>query len=89
MSLKNQSVVTKLVPTTQPDTVDGNGFVLLLDFPRDVYWKIVEVSAKEHKHPDEFAAEWITEKIQKLIQAETPAVKKRRRPSKEKTNGTI
>ena len=80
MSLKNQSVVTKLVPTTQPDTVDGNGFVLLLDFPRDVYWKIVEVSAKEHKHPDEFAAEWITEKIQKLIQAETPAVKKRGRP---------
>jgi len=84
MSLKNQSVVTKLIPTTQPDTIDGNGFVLLLDFPRDIYWKIVEVSAKEHKHPDEFAAEWIIEKIQKVIQSETTSTSKRRTSSNKK-----
>ena len=75
-----------MVPTLSSDSIDGSGCTLLLDLPKDVYWKIVEVSAKEQKHPDEKTAEWLTEKIQKLIQAETPTVKKRGRPSKEKTN---
>ena len=88
MSVKtNQSIVNQLVPTLSSDSIDGSGCTLLLDLPKEVYWKIVEVSAKEQKHPDEKTAEWLTEKIQKLIQAETPTVKKRGRPSKEKTNG--
>ena len=69
MSVKtNQSIVNQLVPTLSSDSIDGSGCTLLLDLPKDVYWKIVEVSAKEQKHPDEKTAEWLTEKIQKLIQ---------------------
>ncbi len=54
MSVKtNQSIVNQLVPTLSSDSIDGSGCTLLLDLPKDVYWKIVEVSAKEQKHPDE------------------------------------
>ena len=48
MSVKtNQSIVNQLVPTLSSDSIDGSGCTLLLDLPKDVYWKIVEVSAKD------------------------------------------
>lgn len=78
MSVKtNQSIVNQLVPTLSSDSIDGSGCTLLLDLPKDVYWKIVEVSAKEQKHPDEKTAEWLTEKFRNLYRLKLQLLKER------------